>query len=127
MKERPEGLVQKLKLKGRLGCNGHEMIKILGAAGRSHNKLAAWDFWRADFGLLRDLLDKVPWDVKPWREEDPKEVHWYSKITFSKLRSNASWQKETSEKNARSSWTNINTKKKLQRVEAGAGAQEKYG
>lgn len=75
MKERPEGLVQKVKFKGRLGCSGHERIKILGASGRSHSKLAAWNFRRADFGLLRDLLDKVPRDIKPWGEEDPKEVH----------------------------------------------------
>lgn len=75
MTERPEGLVQKVKLKGRRGCSGHEVIKILGAAGRGHSKLTTWVFRRADFGLLRNLLDKVPWDIQTWREEDPKKVH----------------------------------------------------
>ncbi|GAB0197925.1 mitochondrial enolase superfamily member 1 [Grus japonensis] len=37
-------------------------FKILRAAKRAHSKLTALDFRRADFGLFRDLLGKVPWD-----------------------------------------------------------------
>ncbi|KGL94878.1 hypothetical protein N301_02103, partial [Charadrius vociferus] len=32
------------------------------AVRRAHSKLATMDFRRADFGLLRDLLGRIPWD-----------------------------------------------------------------
>ncbi|GAB0208424.1 mitochondrial enolase superfamily member 1 [Grus japonensis] len=59
-----EGLVGDVKLKGSLGCNDHEMVefRILRAARRAHSKLTALDFRRADFGLFRDLLGRIPWD-----------------------------------------------------------------
>ena len=52
-----------MKVKGSLGCSDHEMVefKILRAARRVHSKLATLDFRRADFGLLRDLLGRIPW------------------------------------------------------------------
>lgn len=37
-------------------------FKIFGAAGRRHSKLAALDFKKAGFGLLRDLQGKILWD-----------------------------------------------------------------
>ncbi|GAB0203667.1 hypothetical protein GRJ2_002832300 [Grus japonensis] len=60
-----EGLVGDVKLKGSLGCSDHDIMvefKILMAARRMHSKLTTMDFRRADFGLLRDLLGRVPWD-----------------------------------------------------------------
>ncbi|GAB0206404.1 hypothetical protein GRJ2_003106000 [Grus japonensis] len=59
-----EGLVGDVKFKGSLGCSDHEMVefKILRAARRAHSKLTTLDFSRADFGLLRDLLGRIPWD-----------------------------------------------------------------
>ncbi|GAB0188996.1 cAMP-dependent protein kinase inhibitor alpha [Grus japonensis] len=60
-----EGPVGNVKLKGSLGCSDYdEMVefKILKAARRVHNKLTTLDFRRADFGLFRDLLGRVPWD-----------------------------------------------------------------
>jgi len=59
-----EGLVGNVKLKGSLGCSHHEMVefRILKAARRVRSKLATLDFRRADFGLLRDLLDRISWD-----------------------------------------------------------------
>ncbi|GAB0208082.1 mitochondrial enolase superfamily member 1 [Grus japonensis] len=59
-----EGLVGNAKLKGSLGCSDHEMVefKILRAARKAHSKLATLDFRRADFGLFRDLLGRIPWD-----------------------------------------------------------------
>ncbi|GAB0195045.1 hypothetical protein GRJ2_001969800 [Grus japonensis] len=59
-----EGLVWNVKLTGSLGCSDHEMVefKILRAARRAHSKLTTLDFRRADFGLFRDLLGRVPWD-----------------------------------------------------------------
>jgi len=62
----------------------------VGQQGR-HTKFTTLDFRRADFGLFRDLLGRVPW-IKPWREEGPKKAGQYSRITFSKLRSDASQQ-----------------------------------
>ncbi|KAM9662778.1 uncharacterized protein ACIBXB_015380 [Morphnus guianensis] len=59
-----EGLVENVKLKGSLSCSDHEMVefKILRAVRRAHSKLTTLDFRRADFGLFRDLLGRVPWD-----------------------------------------------------------------
>ncbi|GAB0190944.1 hypothetical protein GRJ2_001559700 [Grus japonensis] len=59
-----EGLVENVKLKGSLGCSDHKMVefKILRAVRRAHNKLTTLDFRRADFGLFRDLLGRIPWD-----------------------------------------------------------------
>jgi len=56
-----EGLVGNVMLKG-LGCSDHKMVefKILRAAGRAHSKLATPEFSRADFGLLRYLLGRIP-------------------------------------------------------------------
>ncbi|GAB0176269.1 mitochondrial enolase superfamily member 1 [Grus japonensis] len=59
-----EGLVGDVKLKGSLGCSDHKMVefRILRAARRVHSKLTTLDFRRADFGLFRDLLGRIPWD-----------------------------------------------------------------
>jgi len=59
-----EGLVGNVKRKGSLGCCDHEMMgfKILRAVSRAHSKLTALDISRADFGLFRDLLSRVPWE-----------------------------------------------------------------
>ncbi|GAB0176056.1 hypothetical protein GRJ2_000070800 [Grus japonensis] len=37
-------------------------FKILRAARRAHSKLTTLDFRKADFGLFRDLLGRIPWD-----------------------------------------------------------------
>ncbi|GAB0207584.1 hypothetical protein GRJ2_003224100 [Grus japonensis] len=59
-----EGLVGDIKLKGSLGCSDHEMVefRILRAARRARSKLTTLDFRRADSGLFRDLLGRIPWD-----------------------------------------------------------------
>jgi len=61
-----EGLVGNVKLKDSLGCSDHEMVefKILKAVTvrRVHSKLTALDCRRADFGLARDLLGRLPGD-----------------------------------------------------------------
>ncbi|GAB0180450.1 hypothetical protein GRJ2_000510300 [Grus japonensis] len=59
-----EGLVRNVKLKGSLGYSDCEMVefKILRAVRSTHSKLITLDFSRADFGLFRDLLGRVPWD-----------------------------------------------------------------
>jgi len=59
-----EGLVENVEVKGSLGCSDREMVefKILRAVRRVCSKLATLVFRRADFGLLRDLLGRMPWD-----------------------------------------------------------------
>ncbi|GAB0186589.1 hypothetical protein GRJ2_001124200 [Grus japonensis] len=59
-----EGLVGNMKLKGSLGCSDHEMVefKIHKAVRRAHSKFITLNFRRADFGLFRDLLGRIPWD-----------------------------------------------------------------
>uniref|UniRef100_A0A8B9GCV8 Reverse transcriptase domain-containing protein n=1 Tax=Amazona collaria TaxID=241587 RepID=A0A8B9GCV8_9PSIT len=60
-----EGLVGNVTLQGSLDCSDHEMVEfeILRTVRRACSKLTALDFKRADFGLLRNLLSKVPWDT----------------------------------------------------------------
>jgi len=59
-----EGLMGNVKVKGSLGCSDYKIVefKILRAARRVCTKLPALDFRRANFGLLRDLLGRIPWD-----------------------------------------------------------------
>ncbi|GAB0190077.1 hypothetical protein GRJ2_001473000 [Grus japonensis] len=59
-----ESLVGDVKLEGSLGCSDHKMVefKFLRAARRACSKLTTLDFRRADFGLFRDLLGRIPWD-----------------------------------------------------------------
>lgn len=51
-------------VEGHIGNSGHEMTEflILGEVKRGISRTAIFDFERADFGLLRKLVDKVPWD-----------------------------------------------------------------
>jgi len=71
-----EGLVRNVKLKGTLGCSGHKMVelRILRATRRAHSKLTTLDFGRADFGILRDLPGRVPWDKA--LEERGDQANW---------------------------------------------------
>lgn len=59
-----EGLVSNVKFEGRLGCSDHEVVpfKIFRAARRAHSKVTTLGFRRADLGLFRDLLVRVPWN-----------------------------------------------------------------
>ncbi|KAK4822905.1 hypothetical protein QYF61_023268 [Mycteria americana] len=60
-----EGLVSDVMVGGCLGQSDHEMIEflILGEAARGVSKTATLDFRRADFGLFRRLVDRVPWEA----------------------------------------------------------------
>lgn len=63
----PCGVVRNVKFKGSLGCSDCEMVEveIFGAVMRTHNKLTAMAFRRADFSLFKDLHGRVPWDRAP--------------------------------------------------------------
>ncbi|KAK4826886.1 hypothetical protein QYF61_012074 [Mycteria americana] len=60
-----EGLVGDVMVGGCLGQSDHEMIEfsILGEVRRGVSRTATLDFQRADFGLLRRLVDRVPWEA----------------------------------------------------------------
>ena len=60
-----EGLVGDVMVGGRLGHTYHEIIElsILGEVRRGVSRTATLDFWRADFGLFRGLVDRVPWEA----------------------------------------------------------------
>lgn len=62
-----KGLVGNVKVKGGLGCSdqGKVEFKILRAERRVDSNLTVLDFMRADFGLFRDLLGKLPWYKTP--------------------------------------------------------------
>ncbi|KAK4820687.1 hypothetical protein QYF61_003607 [Mycteria americana] len=59
-----EGLVSHVMV-GRLGQSDHKMIEFLirGEAARGVSRTATLDFRRADFGLFRRLVDRVPWEA----------------------------------------------------------------
>jgi len=59
-----EGLVGDVVVGGHLGLSDHEMIECLIQAEvkRGLCKTTNMDFWRADFGLFRMLVEKVPWE-----------------------------------------------------------------
>ncbi|KAK4826884.1 hypothetical protein QYF61_012072 [Mycteria americana] len=60
-----EGLVSHVMVGGCLGQSDHEMIEFLirGEAARGVSKIATLDFRRADFGLFRRLVERVPWEA----------------------------------------------------------------
>ncbi|KAK4831113.1 hypothetical protein QYF61_015416 [Mycteria americana] len=60
-----EGLASHVTVGGRLGQSDHEMIEFLirGEAARGVSKTAALDFRRADFGLFRRLVERLPWEA----------------------------------------------------------------
>ncbi|KAK4822089.1 hypothetical protein QYF61_009726 [Mycteria americana] len=60
-----EGLVSHVMVGGCLGQSDHEMIDFLILEGvrRGLCKTATLDFQRADFGLFRRLVDRVPWEA----------------------------------------------------------------
>ncbi|GAB0179152.1 mitochondrial enolase superfamily member 1 [Grus japonensis] len=59
-----EKLVGDVKVKGNLGGDEQKIVefRILRRGRRLKIKLTALDFRRADFGLFKDLLGRVPWD-----------------------------------------------------------------
>ena len=59
-----EGLVGDVVVGGCLGLSDHEMIEftVLGEVNKGVSKTTTVDFRRADFGLLRTLVESVPWE-----------------------------------------------------------------
>lgn len=57
-----EELVGDAKVKGSLGCSDHEVVEFRILRSKVRSTITTLDFRRADFGLFRDLLEKVPWN-----------------------------------------------------------------
>jgi len=59
-----EGLVGDVVVGGCLGLSDHEIIvfSVRGEVKRGARKTTTMDFWRADFGLFRMLVERVPWE-----------------------------------------------------------------
>jgi len=57
-----EGLVGDVVVGGHLGLSKNEMTEfsIPGEVKRGVRKITTLDFWRADFGLFRKLVERVP-------------------------------------------------------------------
>jgi len=58
-----EGLVEDVKVGGRLGCSDHEMVefRILHGGSRAISRIKTLDLRRADFALFKELLGGIPW------------------------------------------------------------------
>ncbi|XP_050791465.1 uncharacterized protein LOC127040991 [Gopherus flavomarginatus] len=61
-----EELVENLKVEGSLGESDHEIIEfaILRKGRREYSRIETMDFRKADFGKLRELIGKVPWELR---------------------------------------------------------------
>ncbi|GAB0208304.1 mitochondrial enolase superfamily member 1 [Grus japonensis] len=58
-----EGLVGDVKVGDSLGCSDHEMVEFRILRGRSgaESRITTLDFRRANSGLFKDLLGRIPW------------------------------------------------------------------
>jgi len=58
-----EGLVEDMKVGGRIGCSEHEMVefRILRGGIRAISRIKTLDYRRANFGLFKELLGGIPW------------------------------------------------------------------
>jgi len=58
-----EGLVEDVKVGGRLGCSDHEMVefRILRGGSRALSRYKTLELRRANFGLFKELLGGIPW------------------------------------------------------------------
>lgn len=70
-----EGLVGDVKDEGSFCCTDHDMVGfgILREGSRAKSKITGLNFRRTEFGLCRDLLERVHW-TWPWREERAKKA-----------------------------------------------------
>jgi len=58
-----EGLVEDVKVGGRLGCSDHEMVEFSFLRGGSKviSRIKTLDLRRTNFGLFKELLGGIPW------------------------------------------------------------------
>jgi len=86
-----EGLVEDVKVGGRLGCSDHEMVesRILRGGSRAISRIKTLDLRRAKFGLFKELLGGIPW-ARALEGRGTKSVGHSLNITSSMLRSGAS-------------------------------------
>jgi len=58
-----EGLVEDVKVGGSLGSSDHEVVefRIEHGGSRAISRIKTLDFRRANFGLFKDLLGRIPW------------------------------------------------------------------
>jgi len=58
-----EGLVEAVKVGGRLSCSDHGMVefRILHGGSRAISRIKTLDLRKANFGVFRELLGRIPW------------------------------------------------------------------
>lgn len=80
-----EELIRYIKPGNSLGCSCHERVKcrVLRQGCKEESNVTTMHFRRADFGLFRDLLERIPWDTT--LERNPGESQ-FSRFTTSKLK-----------------------------------------
>ena len=86
-----EGLVEDVKVGGRLGCSDHEMVefRILHGGSRVVSRIKTLDLRKANFGLFKELLGGILC-VRALKAGGSKSAGHCLNITFSMLRSGAS-------------------------------------
>jgi len=86
---------------------------ILRAARRIHSKFTILDFRKADFGLFRDLLSRVPWD-KALKVSGAEESWLIFKDHLLQARVMHPNKEEARQKHQEASWVNKELLDKLQ-------------
>jgi len=97
-----EGLVEDVKVGGRLGCSDHEMVefRILRGGSRAISRIKTLDFRRANFGLFKEILGGFPW-ASALEGRGSKSTGCCLNITSSTLRSGAPPRERNLEKEAK--------------------------
>jgi len=86
-----DGLVEDVKVGGRLSCSDHEMVefRILRGGSRAISRIKTLDLRRANFGLFRGLLGEIPW-ARAFKGRGSKSAGHCLNVTSSTLRTSAS-------------------------------------
>ena len=68
-----EGLVEDVKVAGRVCCSDHEMVefRILHGGSRAVSNIKTLNFRRANFGLFKELLGGILWRQGSQRQGGP--------------------------------------------------------
>ena len=103
-----EGLVGDVMVGGCLGHSNHKMIEfwIQGEVRRGVSRTATLDFWRADFGLFRRLVDRVPWEAVLKGKGVQEGWAFFKKEILKAQEQAIPMCRKTSQRGRRSAWLN---------------------
>lgn len=125
-------LAEDMKVKGSLGCSDYEIMdfEILRELSKTKSWIMSLDFCKADFGLFKDVLGRIPWETA-LEDKRPKRAGWSSRTASPELKNGplldaeSWWQEATMDGHGDPDW--VQHKKSTQKVEVGTGYQGRWG